>query len=70
MLRAGQPRNCVQILAGPGDFSLLHSIQTGSGADLPTIQWVLGALAPGVKQLGHEADPSPVLTSIFCRSYE
>jgi hypothetical protein len=25
----------------------------------PAIKWVMGALSPGVKQLGHEADHSP-----------
>jgi hypothetical protein len=35
----------VPVLAGTGDISLLHSLQTG--ASLP---WVLGALSTGVKR--------------------
>jgi hypothetical protein len=41
------------------DFSLLHSIQTGSGAHQPPIQWVLGAISLGVKRQEREADHSP-----------
>jgi hypothetical protein len=40
------------------DFSPLHVVQTGSGAHQP-IQWVPGALSPGVKRPGREADHSP-----------
>jgi len=29
------------------------------GPILPPIEWLLRALAPGVRQLGHEADHSP-----------
>jgi hypothetical protein len=29
------------------------------GSTQPPIQWVLGALSPGVKQPGHEVDRSP-----------
>jgi hypothetical protein len=29
------------------------------GLTQPPIQWVLGALSPGVQQLGHEVDHSP-----------
>jgi hypothetical protein len=36
------------------DFSLLHSAQTGSGA-----QWLPGAISQGVNRQGHEADHSP-----------
>jgi hypothetical protein len=45
--------------AGARDFSLLHSVHTLLGPTQPPIQWVLGALSPGVKQLGHEAGCSP-----------
>jgi hypothetical protein len=44
---------------GARDFSLLHSIHTPLGPTQPSIQWVLGALSPGVKQVGHEAGRSP-----------
>jgi hypothetical protein len=36
------------------DFSLLHSIQTSSGAHLAS-----GVPSSGLKQLGHETDHSP-----------
>jgi len=42
-----------------GIFSLRHCIQTGTGATLPHILWVPGALTPGVKHPGHEPDHSP-----------
>jgi hypothetical protein len=52
--------NCLDVWGSiPGrarDFSLLHSIQTDSGATHPPIQWVPGDLSPGVKQTGHEAE--------------
>jgi hypothetical protein len=47
----------VPVPAGVGNFSLHHRLETGSGAQLP-IQWVPGALSPGVKRLGREADHS------------
>jgi hypothetical protein len=40
------------------NFSLLNSIQTGSGPIEPLIQWV-----PGVKQSGREADHSSPSTA-------
>jgi hypothetical protein len=41
----------VRFLAGARDFSLLHSVQTGSGG--PTIQWVLGGSSQGMKLTTH-----------------
>jgi hypothetical protein len=38
------------------EFSLLHVVRTGSGAHPTSIQWVPGALSPGVMQQGREAD--------------
>jgi hypothetical protein len=49
----------VSFPAWPRDSSLLHSVQTGSEATQPPIQWVSGALSSGIKQLGREADHSP-----------
>jgi hypothetical protein len=40
------------------DFSLLHTVQTTLGPTQPPIQWVLGALSPGIKQRGCEANQS------------
>jgi len=41
-----------------GIFSLCHHVQTGSGAHPTSYPLGSGALTPGVKQLGHEADHS------------
>jgi len=49
----------VRIPVGAGFSSLRHRIQTGSGATQPPIQWVTGALSPGVNRTGGEADHSP-----------
>jgi hypothetical protein len=40
-------------------FSLLHSVQTGSGAHPESYPMGTGALSPGVKRPGREADHSP-----------
>jgi hypothetical protein len=40
------------------DFSLLYSVQTGSGASQPHIQWVPETLCLGVKRQGRETDHS------------
>jgi hypothetical protein len=37
-------------------FSLLHNVQTGSGAHPASSQWVPGAISARVKQLGREAN--------------
>jgi hypothetical protein len=41
------------------NVSLLHSVETGSGATQPLIQLLPGALSPGVKRPGRETDDSP-----------
>jgi hypothetical protein len=41
------------------EFFLLHVVHTVSGAHPTPIQCVPGALSPGVKRLGREADHSP-----------
>jgi hypothetical protein len=38
---------------------VLHIIQTSSEAHHPPFQWLLGALSPGVKQLGSGGDHAP-----------
>jgi hypothetical protein len=43
------------------NFFLRHRLQTGSVAHQPPIQWVPGALTPGVKLMELEADHSPHL---------
>jgi hypothetical protein len=40
-------------------FLLTTTSRLALGPTQPPIQWVLGALSFGVKQLGHEADHSP-----------
>jgi hypothetical protein len=44
--------------AGARDFSLLHSVQARSESTQPPIQWGPGALSPGIKRPGLEADHS------------
>jgi hypothetical protein len=41
------------------NFLFSTSFRPALGPTQPLIQWVLVALSPGVKQLGHEADHSP-----------
>jgi hypothetical protein len=43
-------------IPGSEEFSLLHSVQTGSGVTQPSIQGLLGALYWGLKRQGCEAD--------------
>jgi hypothetical protein len=47
------------VTVGTGNFSFHHDIQTGSGARLPPIQWVPGALSLGMKRRRCEADHWP-----------
>jgi hypothetical protein len=54
MLRAGWPG--FHSWQGPVDFSLPHSLHTDSGAHPSSYA---GALFPGVKRPGREADHSP-----------
>jgi hypothetical protein len=46
----------VRFPAEAGNFSLLHSVQTGSGTHPPS--YPMGALSLGVKRPGREADHS------------
>jgi hypothetical protein len=64
MLRGG-----VRVLAGAGNFSLHHRVQTGSGATQPPIQWVPGAVSLGLKRPGREADHSPPSSAKFRNSW-
>jgi hypothetical protein len=41
------------------DFSVLHSVQTDSGAHAASYKMGLGALSLGCKAAGHETDHSP-----------
>jgi hypothetical protein len=59
-LRVGRP-NCRSLSPGRGKFSPLHVVKFDYGALGPTqspLQWVLGALSPGVKRPRREADHS------------
>jgi hypothetical protein len=49
---------CVRFPAGK-NFFLLHSVQTGSGADPASYSIGTEALSPGIKWPGREADHSP-----------
>jgi hypothetical protein len=50
----------VRFQSGARDFSLCHSVETGSGAHKASCHWV-----PGVKRAGREAEHS-----IYCRGQE
>jgi hypothetical protein len=55
----------VRSLAGVRDFSLLHSVQTGSGAQPASYAVGTGALSPEVKQSESECDhPRPYSAEI------
>jgi hypothetical protein len=45
------------------DFFFSTSCRPALGSTEPPIQWVPGALSPGVKWPGHEADNSPPTTA-------
>jgi hypothetical protein len=49
----------VQFPAGAGDFSLLHRVDTGTGAYPASYAVGAGALSPRVKRRRREADHSP-----------
>jgi hypothetical protein len=46
-LRAAAELEIHNLTGGTGNFSLLHYVQSGSGAHPASIQWVLGALSLG-----------------------
>jgi hypothetical protein len=50
----------VRFFAGARDLSLLHSVQPDYGAHLFSHVMGTGGFLPKVKQLGHEADNSPI----------
>jgi hypothetical protein len=49
----------VRVLGGSKDFLFSASSRPALGPTQPPIRWVLGALSPGVKRQGREADHSP-----------
>jgi hypothetical protein len=49
----------VRFFAGARDFSLLHSVQTGSGVHPASYPNGTVGFSPGVKRQGREADHSP-----------
>jgi hypothetical protein len=55
--------SCTDGVRGARDFSLLRSIQTGSGAHLASYPMGTGALSPGVKRPGRETDHSSPLSA-------
>jgi hypothetical protein len=58
-LRAGRPRGWSSSPDGGKNFHFSMSSIPVLGSTQPPIQWVLGALSPGVKRQGCEADNSP-----------
>jgi hypothetical protein len=59
----------VLLPAGTRDFSLLHSVETGSGAHPASYPMSNGVLPPGVKRRGYEADLHPVPRSGIVELY-
>jgi hypothetical protein len=57
--RAGQLRNWGSILSSVKNFPFSTSSRPVFGPTQPPIQWVTGALSPGVKRPGSETDHSP-----------
>jgi hypothetical protein len=50
----------VQFPAGVGYISLLHNVQTGSGAHPASYAMGMGSLSPGVKRPTRKTDLAPV----------
>jgi hypothetical protein len=48
-----------QLPVGERDFSLLHSVQTGSGTHLTSFTMRIADFSPGVKRPEREAEHSP-----------
>jgi hypothetical protein len=51
------------------EFSLLHSVQTGSGAHPASYPIGKGALSPEVNRQGREADRSPPTSADFKKTW-
>jgi hypothetical protein len=60
-LRAGRPKGRSSSPGGVTIFLLLTSSRPVLGPTQPPIQWVPGALSPGVKQPGPEDDHSQLV---------
>jgi hypothetical protein len=58
-LRTGRPRGRILRLGGGKNFDFHVSSRPALGPTQPPIEWVSGALSPGTKQPGREADNSP-----------
>jgi hypothetical protein len=50
----------VRFPVGERYFSLLHNLQTSSGATQHKIRWVTRAVSPGVKRKGCEAEHTSI----------
>jgi hypothetical protein len=62
-LRAERPRGRSSSPDRIKNFIFTTSSRLALGPTQPPIQWVSGALSPGVKRLGREADQSPPITA-------
>jgi hypothetical protein len=58
-LRCGRPKGRSSSPGRGKNFLFSSSSRPVLGPTQPTIQWILGALSPGVKRPGREADHSP-----------
>jgi hypothetical protein len=59
LLRTGRPRSRNSSRGRVKNFLFSTSSRPALGSAQPPIQWVMGALVPGVKRQGREADHSP-----------
>jgi hypothetical protein len=62
-LRTGRPSGRSSSPGGGKNFLFSTSSRPVLGLTQPPIQWVLGALSPGVKRPGREADHSPPINA-------
>jgi hypothetical protein len=68
-LRAGRPRGRSSDLGGVKSFHFSISSRPVLGPTQPPVQWVSGALSPGVKLQRREADHSPPTSAEVKRTW-
>jgi hypothetical protein len=68
-LRAGRPRGRSSNPGRVKNFLLSTSSRPVRGPTQPPIQWVPGAISPGVKRLGRESDHTPPTTAEVMKTW-